>query len=206
MTSGQAWNQGAKEAKASLLLFLEGSCVPAEDALTQLRRAVLDSPEASIFGGKGVNPRNGRIWHAGVAFRAEGDSVFPCVLYRGIDAAHPAVGRRRGLQAVAGGFIAVRRETFETAGGFPDEEMEHPEVVLCLYARSRGGRVVYLPEVTYRNHMTPEEVRPRLPIAAHLRPYAEADLEKILEEDRFELPGEVVLPVETGSFPIGPAR
>ena len=70
----------------------------------------------------------------------------PYHLYRHFHRDHPAVNQRRTFQSVTAACMLIRREIFETAGGF-DEGFQNgfEDVDLCLKVRDRGWQIVYQP-------------------------------------------------------------
>ena len=138
-----ACNLGAKAAQGKILVFLNNDTIPLADWLEPLLAELDRHPEVGIVGNK-LLYANGTIQHAGVAFSLP-DGV-PYHIYRGVDAHHPAVERRRELRAVTGACMLVRRSLFESLGGF-DEGYQNgfEDVDLCLRAGDSGVKVVYQP-------------------------------------------------------------
>lgn len=139
----RACNQAARVATCEYLFFLNNDTIPLADWLEPLLAELDRHPEVGIVGNK-LLYANGTIQHAGVAFSLP-DGV-PYHIYRGVDAHHPAVERRRELRAVTGACMLVRRSLFESLGGF-DEGYQNgfEDVDLCLRAGDSGVKVVYQP-------------------------------------------------------------
>ncbi len=139
----RACNQGARAATHEYLLFLNNDTVPLAGWLMPLLAELDGHPDAGIVGSK-LLFADGTIQHAGVAFSLP-DGV-PYHIYRGMDAHHPAVERRRELRAVTGACMLVRRSLFESLGGF-DEGYRNgfEDIDLCLRAVDSGAKVVYQP-------------------------------------------------------------
>lgn len=89
-------------------------------------------------------PLAGRVQHAGIALDPNKHPVHP---FHGFPAGHPAVRRRRRLQAVSGAAMLVPRRLFEDLGGFYEGFRNGSEDLdLCASVRRRGGRCLYEPQ------------------------------------------------------------
>lgn len=154
---------GAQASTATNLLFLNPDAVLAPDAVTELLQEAQDHPEAGIVGGRseladGSSDHQswmGRptLWSA-VCFATGASSLFPG--HRLLD---PESGRDwsqpcREVPVVSGGMMLVRREVWDTLGGFDRHYFLYGEDVdLCLRARKAGWtmrvtrRAVYTHEV-----------------------------------------------------------
>jgi GT2 family glycosyltransferase/SAM-dependent methyltransferase/thioredoxin-like negative regulator of GroEL len=141
-----ACNQGARVAKGQYLVFLNNDTVPVQGWLKALVQEVETSPAVAVVGSK-LLYEDGTIQHGGVAFSWLYGTAYH--MYLRVSADAPMVNRRRELQAVTAACMLVRREAFESIGGF-DEGFRNgfEDVDLCLKIRDRGGRVVYQPKST----------------------------------------------------------
>ncbi len=139
----KACNQGARAARGRFLVFLNNDTIPLENWLAPLVAEVTSHPEVGIVGSK-LLYEDGTIQHAGVVFAREG--LMPYHLYRRFHRNHPAVNRRRRFPSVTAACMLIRREIFETEGGF-DEEFQNgfEDVDLCLKAGDKGWQIVYQP-------------------------------------------------------------
>ncbi len=140
----KACNQGAKAARGRYLVFLNNDTLPLEGWLTAMVQEVEQHPDVAVVGSK-LLYEDGTIQHAGVAFSRV--TFSPYHIYRGFPADAHAVNQRRECQCVTGACMLVRREVFESAGGF-DEGYRNgfEDVDLCLKIREQGGRIVYQPK------------------------------------------------------------
>jgi GT2 family glycosyltransferase len=135
-----ACNAGAAIARHDSLLFLNNDTEPRPGWLDALREHAAGNPAAAIVGAK-LLYSTGTVQHAGVAIGQDG---YPHNLYAGLSADHPAVNRSRRLQAVTGACMLVRREAFESVGGFDTGYLNSLEDVdLCLRIAERGAEVHY---------------------------------------------------------------
>ena len=138
-----ACNQGAKAARGEYLLFLNNDTIPTEGWLNALVDEVERHPDVAVVGSK-LLYEDGTIQHAGVAFSRIWFS--PYHIYRGFPADAPVVNRRREFQCVTAACMLVRREVFESVGGFDDGYRNgFEDVDLCLKIGERGWKIVYQP-------------------------------------------------------------
>jgi len=139
----KACNQGARAARGRFLIFLNNDTIPLKDWLTALVAEVTSHQDVGIVGSKLLYQDN-TIQHAGVVFSREGR--MPYHLYTHFHRDHPAVNQRRTFQSVTAACMLIRREIFETVGGF-DEGFRNgfEDVDLCLKVGDKGWQVVYQP-------------------------------------------------------------
>jgi FkbM family methyltransferase len=139
----KACNQGARAARGRFLIFLNNDTIPLNNWLAALVTEVTSHPEVGIVGSK-LLYEDDTIQHAGVVFSREG--LMPYHLYRHFHRDHPAVNQRRTFQSVTAACMLIRREIFETAGGF-DEGFQNglEDVDLCLKVGDKGWQIVYQP-------------------------------------------------------------
>ncbi|TKB66558.1 MAG: glycosyltransferase [Nitrospira sp.] len=139
----KACNQGARAARGRFLVFLNNDTIPLNNWLTALVAEVTSHPDVGIVGSK-LLYENDTIQHAGVVFSRDG--LMPYHLYRRFHRDHPAVNQRRTFQSVTAACMLIRREVFETAGGF-DEGFQNglEDVDLCLKVHDKGWQIVYQP-------------------------------------------------------------
>jgi GT2 family glycosyltransferase/radical SAM superfamily enzyme YgiQ (UPF0313 family)/Flp pilus assembly protein TadD len=137
-------NRGAAAARGRYLVFLNNDTIPLEGWLQALVDEVEAHSDVAVVGSK-LLYEDGTIQHAGVVFSK---IVFtPYHIYRQLPGDHPVVNRRREFQCVTAACTLIRREAFETAGGF-DEGYRNSfeDVDLCLKIREQGWRIVYQPK------------------------------------------------------------
>ena len=139
----KACNQGARAARGRYLVFLNNDTIPTEGWLNALVTEVERHADVAVVGSK-LLYEDDTVQHAGVVFSREG--LTPYHLYQGSHRDHPAVNRRRTFQSVTAACMLIRREIFETAGGF-DEGFQNgfEDVDLCLKVRDKGWLIVYQP-------------------------------------------------------------
>ncbi len=139
----KACNQGARAARGRFLIFLNNDTIPLENWLSALVAEVTSHPEVGVVGSK-LLYQDDTIQHAGVVFSRV--ALMPYHLYRRFHRDHPAVNRRRTFQSVTAACMLIRREIFETVGGF-DEGFRNgfEDVDLCLKVGDKGWKIVYQP-------------------------------------------------------------
>ena len=137
----RACNAGAAAATGPVLIFLNNDTFVLDRWQSALLGPLAD-PSVSITGSRLLYP-DGRIQHAGLAFDESG----PHHVFLGLPGDAGCVLEERDCQAVTGASLAIRRTTFEQAGGF-DEGFRNSfeDVDLCLRVRAAGGRIVYAPD------------------------------------------------------------
>ena len=139
-----ACNQGAKAARGEFFLFLNNDTIPTEGWLNALVDEVERHPDVAVVGSK-LLYEDGTIQHAGVAFSRSWFS--PYHIYKKFPADAPVVNRRREFQCVTAACMLVRREVFESVGGFDDGYRNgFEDVDLCLKIGERGWKIVYQPK------------------------------------------------------------
>lgn len=158
----KACNQGARAAKGKHLIFLNNDTIPHPGWLSALLDEVDLHSDVSIVGSKLLYPNN-TIQHAGVVFSK--NCLTPYHIFNGAPCDLPAANVRREFQAVTAACLLVRRQDFETVGGF-DEGFRNgfEDVDLCLKIREGGRKVVYQPKsVLYHlEHQTPGRKDPEV--------------------------------------------
>lgn len=139
----KACNQGAQAARGAFLVFLNNDTIPLENWLSALVAEVTAHPNVGIVGSK-LLYKDDTIQHAGVVFSRE--ALMPYHLYRHFHRDHPAANKRRTFQSVTAACMLIRREIFESVGGF-DEGFRNgfEDVDLCLKVGDKGWQIVYQP-------------------------------------------------------------
>lgn len=136
-----ACNFGVETSSGPNLVFLNNDTEPTNGWLDPLVQSLESCPEIAVVGSRLLH-RDNTVQHAGVAF-SQRDGV-PRHLYRGFRADHPAVTRSKDFQAVTGACLAIRRNVFESVGGFDTAYRNgYEDIDLCLKVRERGHRVHY---------------------------------------------------------------
>lgn len=131
-----ACNQGARAARAPVMLFLNNDTVPEPGWLPPLLEVLAAQPDVGVVGSKLLYPHTRLVQHAGVVVDAGG---VPVNGYRLFPEDAPEVNFSRKCLAVTGASLAIRREQFLAAGGF-DEAFRngYEDIDLCLRMRHRG--------------------------------------------------------------------
>lgn len=159
----RAYNRGAAEGSAELVLFLNDDILAEEDAVATLAQALGERPDAVAAAGRLVNEGDGATQ---VEYQPR---PFPTLLtflaaFGGVERVwrrNPWTGthRRRPLSELdvvevdqpPGACLLVRRSVFEAVGGW-DERFEfwYEDVDLARRLR-RHGRVLYVPTAPFRH-------------------------------------------------------
>ncbi|WP_176695963.1 glycosyltransferase [Phenylobacterium immobile] len=143
-------NNLAAKTGHGLLLFLNDDVVMLTPDWDELLLGYAQQPRTSVIGARLVYPDR-RIQHAGVALSCDDSPRHEGV---GRPAADSGPGERwartRSVGAVTGAFLAVRKDLFDTLGGFDEAGLpiDFSDVDFCLKARAAGGKVVYAPAIS----------------------------------------------------------
>ena len=139
-------NAGARLAHGDLLLFLNNDVEVTESGwLAEMTRWVC-LPGVGVAGAKLLYP-DGRIQHAGIVLGMTGHAGH---IYAGQESGTSSLflspDVTRDVSAVTGACMLVRRDVFETLGGFDEElVLVFNDVDFCLRVLRAGYRVVYAP-------------------------------------------------------------
>jgi GT2 family glycosyltransferase len=142
----QLCNAGVRHARGEHLLFLNNDTqVLDRDWLDQLL-AVAGDPAVGVVGATLLYPDH-TIQHTGLFPRADGLWVHP---YRGRPEDEPGEGGElrliRSVPAVTAACLLIRRELFDSLGGFDERfPVAFNDVDLCARVRDRGLHVVITP-------------------------------------------------------------
>ena len=188
---GPACNQGAAAREAAFVLFLNNDTLLTPGWTAPLLEAFAADDTLGAAGPLLLYPGSRRVQHCGIAFAP---TLAVEHLYEQFPATHPALARRRSLQAATGAALMLRRGVFDACGGFfPDYVNGSEDMDLCRQVRSRGLTVSCIPgsTVLHLASATPGRFSHDDANAALLRrrcPDGFApDLHALAREDGFEL-------------------
>jgi GT2 family glycosyltransferase len=199
-------NRGASAAQGDYLVFLNNDTIPQVGWLAALEQYALEHPEAAIIGAKLLYP-NQTIQHAGVVICQD---RYPRHIYTGFPSAHPAVNKSRRFQLVTAACMLVRREVFDTLGGFDCSfHNGFEDVDLCLRAGERQLEVHYCAHsvVQHLESVTPGRFRhDRENVALYrarwLRRVRPDDLQYYVEDDLLRISYEGQFPFNLKVSPL----
>ncbi|MGA8029934.1 MAG: glycosyltransferase [Bryobacteraceae bacterium] len=146
-------NRAAREAKGDFLLFLNNDVeIIRPDWLNELA-CWAGQKNIGIVGAR-LLYGNGTIQHAGVVLGMSGFADHPfaqeAALTFGLAG---STGWYRNFLAITGACMMIRREIFDSLGGFDESfTLCGSDVELCLRARERGFRIVYNPFAELIHH------------------------------------------------------
>lgn len=147
-------NLGARKAAGDVLVFLNNDVeILTEGWLEELVRQAC-RPDVGAVGACLLYP-NLTVQHAGIVLNMTGLAGH---VFRRSPFEAPSIGGPpylvREVTAVTGACLAVRRETFERAGGFDEEHLpvNYNDVDFCLRLRSMGLRNIYTPFARLLHH------------------------------------------------------
>ena len=138
-------NAGAQRATGELLLFLNPDAVPAPGFCEAIRRPLAEGRGWAAWmglvtaeGGRVVNTEGGVVHFTGIAWAGGAG--------RPLDRPPEQAGRAE-VGFASGACLAIPREVWEQAGGFPGEFfLYHEDVDLSLRLRLAGGRLGIEPD------------------------------------------------------------
>ncbi|MDR2123383.1 MAG: glycosyltransferase [Desulfovibrio sp.] len=132
---GPACNAGARAAAAPLLFFLNNDTLLTPGWLPPLVQALNDDSSLGGVGPLLLYPGD-TVQHLGISFALRTVAH----LYSRFPADHPAVRRRRKLQALTAAALLLPKKVFFDAGAFYEEYRNgYEDVDLCLQIRYRLG-------------------------------------------------------------------
>lgn len=152
-----ACNQGAKKATGDKFLFLNNDVTPnvcfANDmafVMDTVFKPMIGSSKVGVVGCKIVRKDNPNILqHAGVEFMANG---LPVEIGHGQHVDFPISNLERKVHSVTAACMMVRREAFESVGGFYEgyrNGWEDNEFAVSIH--EKGWEVVYTPRVVVQH-------------------------------------------------------
>ncbi|MDO7898332.1 glycosyltransferase family 2 protein [Pseudomonas citrulli] len=154
-----ACNQGARQASAANVFFLNPDTVLAVDALERLLRTLRSSPETGMVGGFLCNPDGSEQPGGRRVFptprrafmRAFGLSrlapVFPTLFSDFLLHKEPLPARPVVVEAISGACMLVKREAIESVGLWDEAYFLHCEDLdWCMRFRQAGWNVLYVPD------------------------------------------------------------
>lgn len=194
LTFASVYNKAAKESRGEHLVFLNSGNVPEPGWIDALVKIAKTSNDIAAVGCKLLNPRNGRIHHAGICFLNDNGKLKFTYIYRGFRADNPAVNKIREFQAVSGDCMLVKKDIFLEGGGFDGDINGREDIALCLKIRKQGMRVLYTPEAIIYHHCKGEGLsecrtcsQDSYITGSNWSEKIESDLERCLNEDGFSL-------------------
>ena len=148
-TFAQSNNQGAREARGELLLFLNNDTYVTEGWLSSMLECLRSDSNIGIVGNKHLFPANGTISHVGGVFGNFG----PVHMYLFYSADLPFLNQDREYQWVTAACILIPRHLYFKVEGFCEEyRNSFEDVDLCLKLRALGYLVVYCHKSVIYHH------------------------------------------------------
>jgi GT2 family glycosyltransferase len=138
-----ACNMGAEAAKGDCLFFLNNDTFVFPGSVEALYKCFGTDRSIGIAGSRLLFP-DYSIQHAGLACNEELRFEH---IFSGYPSEHPFVLEKRGLLAVTGASLMIRRSDFEEIGRFDEAyKNAYEDIDLCLRMRESGREVLYVPE------------------------------------------------------------
>lgn len=150
-------NAAAREATAPLLILCNPDCFVRFDTLEALVRPLREDPSIGLVGAKLLYPHSNRIQHAGGILHPNAMCE-----HHGFDREDgPEWSRSREVDYVTGALVAIRREDFESLGGFDEDYFPayYEETDLCWRLRKRGKRIWLAADAVANHYESPGLVK-----------------------------------------------
>ncbi|GAB5464616.1 MAG: hypothetical protein Kapaf2KO_00520 [Candidatus Kapaibacteriales bacterium] len=144
LSFSRANNLAAAKANGKYLLFLNNDIELIPGWCERLISQFQQNPRTGVVGAKLLYPDNS-IQHAGIVFGKVSDRITTHYhIYLGHNRYDRHVCETRNFQMVTGAFLAIRRELFDSIGGFDEKYIfGYEDLDLCLKASQEGYDVVY---------------------------------------------------------------
>ena len=143
-----ACNSGAAQATAPVLLMLNSDVVPDGPGwLVPLLARLSADPKLGCVGPK-LMFDDGSLQHAGLYFaRGPGDDWYNCHYFKGFPRHYPMACQARPVPGVTGAAMLMRREAWDSVGGFSSDYIvgDYEDSDLCLRLRQAGFGIFYEP-------------------------------------------------------------
>ncbi len=143
-------NVGWRKARGEVILFLNPDTEMEFDCVERLTRPLLENSAYGMTGAKMYFPGGRLIQHAGGIVHPNGMTNH----YGAGEEDHGQCDEVREVAYVTGAALAMRRDVMKEIGGFDEDFFPayYEEVDLCLRARRRGYRVMYIPDAVLIHH------------------------------------------------------
>lgn len=142
-------NQGLREAKGTIIAFIDDDAYPETD---WLERAIghFEDPSVGAVGGPGVTPPGDD------ALARIGGRVYDNVLVSGnYRYRYKAGGKIRDCEDYPSCNLLVRKELLDEIGGYRTDFWPGEDTLLCQDILAKGKRIVYDPQVVVYHHRRP---------------------------------------------------
>ncbi len=147
-------NEGVRETEGEIVLLMNDDVEAIEQGWLHRMAASAMLPDVGCVGARLLYP-NGTIQHAGVMLGLSGVCGH---LWKGLGEAEaamiPQIVLPGGRMAVTGACLAVKRDTFDRAGGLDEESfgVAFNDIDFCLRVRQMGLRTMYRGDAVLIHH------------------------------------------------------
>jgi GT2 family glycosyltransferase len=137
-------NHGAAKAQGKYLIFLNNDTIVTPGWQKHLVDTISADRDIWVAGAKCIYP-DGTLQHAGVAF-PEFHTESLDHLYKSVPRYFPLASYLKEYQCVTGACFIIRREDFQSLGGFNEAFRNgFEDVDLCLRIKEQGKKILYQP-------------------------------------------------------------
>lgn len=152
-------DQGAKRATGDYLVFLDDDSYPEPNFLTIASRYFEDG--AVALGGPAITPSSDSF------LQKVSGAVFSSRLTGGSPERYRPVGQTRLVDDWPSVNLMIRRDVFQSVGGFNSPYWPGEDTFLCLKLLRAGHKVVYVPEMIVWHHRREGLLRHMKQVAAY---------------------------------------
>lgn len=147
-----ACNQGAKAARGELLLFLNPDTEAPAGTLEAMVGFLRGNPRAAAAGCKNLNTDGSiepSLYRFPTLARTAADSLYLGNIFGGYEVKdYSSLSGRPRVEVICGACFMIKKDVFDTLGGFDEEMWMYGEdVELCLRIRRAGYSAHYLEDV-----------------------------------------------------------
>lgn len=178
-------NDCVSSARGEFIVFASGAATPLPGWFEAMLKVMRSDDKIGAIGTKIINPRNGRIEHAGICFYEDGGAIKITNIYNGLKADNQAVNKNREFQAISGECMMVRKAAYLEAGGIPEDSKESWNIELCLKMKEKGRKIVFAPDAVACGYAAASASY--RDFSDKWRGKVELDLKRRLAEDGFSL-------------------
>lgn len=143
-------DMGAKLARGTILAFTDDDAYPDEKWLSQAVDILLSSDDIGAVGGPGITPPSD-----GFSQRLSGNIYSSLWMSGNYRKRYIPVGTVHEDYDLPSVNLIVKKEVFESVGGFDSTYYPGEDTKLCLAIKEKGYRILYSPEVIVWHHRRP---------------------------------------------------
>ncbi|MFZ3072825.1 MAG: glycosyltransferase [Thermodesulfobacteriota bacterium] len=180
-----ALNDCVSAARGEFIVFTSGAATPLPGWLDAMLKVMRSDEKIGAIGTKIINPRNGRVEHAGICFYESNGAVNITNVYNGFKADNRAVNKQREFQAVSAECMMARKAAYLDSGGITEDSKELWNIELCIRMKEKGRKILFAPGAVACGYASASAPYPDF--SNKWRGKVKLDLKRRLAEDGFSL-------------------